>query len=169
MTMFSQKDFAKDFLTKGPPWIGDSHFRHKDLVKQNGGRWNAEHKKWEARNLEALQNLIQTKTWTPIGTSEEGAKMILRELARGAQKRRSQDLHFDRRDPKWSKFDPEADIVTVRGHTRTYARMCDECNVLLDSRLQFGLECDCHFMYWKSCMFCSKPLRVTESCGCSNV
>ena len=164
--MFSESDFARDFLRKGPPWLGDSHFRYKDIVKENGGRWNAEHKKWEARSSEDLQKLIQTNKWLPVGVSEEGGKLILHEMNCGVLKRSSYGLHFDRRDPKRSKLDPKTDVVTVAGHTRTYARMCNECGVLLDSRLQFGLECDCHGAFWKSCIRCSKPIQATESCDC---
>ena len=167
--MLSEQSFARSFLRKGPPYIGESDFKHKETIKANGGRWNSEFKKWEARTNEDLEKLIKCKLWIPMGMTAEGAESILSAIheAKGPAKGDGEDMYFDRRHPKRSKFDDEKDIQTLNGHTRVYARHCDKCNILLDSRLQFGLECDCkNGSCWKACIKCSRPLRIGEDCTC---
>lgn len=161
--------FAHSFLRKGAPYIGECHFKDKDTVKANGGRWNGEVKKWEARTNEDLKRLIQCKVWLPVGMTAEGARSILDAIreSNDPSKGDGDCAYFDRRDPQRSEFNDEKDIEILNGHTRVYARHCDACNILLDSRLQFGLECDCKDgSCWKACTRCSRPLRPQEDCGC---
>lgn len=167
--MSADEEFVQSYLKKGPPYPGDSNFKDKAQVKDNGGRWNGELKKWEARSEEDLAKLIGSGLWVPCGWTKDYARNILSALHNN--KRKSDDgvdeMYFDRRNPKRSKFNHNTDVVKYNGHTRVYARECSECGILLDSRLQFGLECDCHDgSCWKACMNCSKPIRLGEECGC---
>lgn len=169
-SMSSEGEFARSFLKRGPPYLGDSHFRHKDTVKANGGRWNGELKKWEARSNDDLEKLIRSKVWLPIGMSEMGAQSILEQLHSGKRTtlNNKKELLFDRRGPQHAKFNFETDVVRFNDRTCTFARQCSVCEVVLDSRLQFGLECDCHDgACWTSCSICSKPIRFSEECGCA--
>lgn len=164
--------FAKSFLLRGPPFIGECRFKDKDVVKANGGRWNGDVKKWEARTVEDLEKMLKCKLWLPSGITEDGVKSILCAIhcQKGAPKRpQPNELHFDRRHPKRSKFDEKTDKWTIGGHTRIFARPCEKCGILLDSSLQFGMECDCKDGFvWEACVKCMRPLRQREMCECKN-
>lgn len=162
---------AKQYVDSGPPYLGESHFRDKDAVKANGGRWNSDHKKWEARDLHSLRALINSKLWTPCGFSRGAAWYMVDHIDKGASVQVATPvavgrLLFHRRDEADAKFDPVKDQKLLpNGKVATYARHCDTCGVLVDSRLQFGLECDCPLgCAWKSCHTCSLPLLVGETC-----
>lgn len=171
--MSYEEGFANSYLKKGPPFLGDSSFRDKDAVKANGGRWNSEFKKWEARSREDLVKLLRSKVWLPVGMSQSGAQSVLMVVGtlvgtQGSKKRYPDGFLFDRRATKLCKFNPETDRETLNGHTRVFARACADCCVLLDSRLQFGLECDCAgASSWDACEYCSSPLRRGEACACA--
>jgi hypothetical protein len=44
-------------------------------------------------------------------------------------------------------------------------RQCQHCNVMVDSTLQFGLECDCLWArgFWNSCLKCRIPIRCPDT------
>lgn len=161
-------DFAKEYLESGPPYAGDSHFRDKDRVKQLGARWG-DNKKWVAHTHEALKALIESRLWTPCGLGSSGAADVvnlLYKMQEAPARVVGGKMRFHRRDPEDCVFDPDKDRErTPNGLVRTYARKCDDCGVLVDSRLQFGLECDCEMgCMWKGCPVCSFPLRLGSAC-----
>jgi len=169
--MFGEEDAARQYVDSGPPYIGESHFRNKDAVKANGGRWNSAHKKWEARDVESLRALIQSNLWTPCGFSRAEAYCMLEHIHLGACVPVATSVAvgkflFHRRDYEDAKFDPVKDQEFFpNGKMATYARHCDTCGVLVDSRLQFGLECDCPLgCAWKICLTCSLPLFLGDMC-----
>lgn len=169
--MLTEADAARQYVNSGPPFIGESHFRDKDAVKANGGRWNSDHKKWEARTIESLRALITSRKWTPCGFTATASYYMIEHIDKGGYAPAVVGtpvavgkLLFDRRGEEDSKFDPEKDQeVLPNGKTATYARHCKICGILVDSRLQFGLECDCGGL-WTSCNTCSLPLRLNEKC-----
>jgi hypothetical protein len=169
--MSTEEDAARQYVDSGPPYLGESHFRNKDAVKGNGGRWNSDHKKWEARDLQSLRALIKSNLWTPCGFSRAAAYCMVEHIDKGASVPVATPvvvgkLLFHRRDEENAKFDPVKDQQLLpNGKVATYARHCDTCGVLVDARLQFGLECDCPLgCAWKSCNTCSFPLFVGETC-----
>jgi len=169
--MSAEVDAAMQYVDAGPPYIGESHFRDKDSVKANGGRWNSGHKKWEARNLESLRALIKSNLWKPCGFSRKASYCMVEHINTVAPPPAATPMAagkplFHRRDLADAKFDPVKDQVLLpNGKMATYARHCDTCGVLVDSRLQFGLECECQpGCMWKSCHTCSLPLLVGEKC-----
>lgn len=158
---------AKQYVDSGPPYLGESHFRNKDGVKSHGGRWNSDHKKWEARDMHSLRALIKSTLWSPCGFSRAAAWCMVDHIDKGASVSVVVGkLLFHRRDEVDAKFDPVKDQQLLpNGKLATYARHCDACSVLVDSRLQFGLECDCSLgCAWKSCQTCSLPLFAGEAC-----
>lgn len=163
--MLTEADVARNYVECGPPYIGESTFRNKDTVKANGGRWNAEYKKWEARSREDLRSMIASKAWTPCGFSSLAAYYMVEHIDKTVSAPSALPvgwckLLFHRRDGDDAKFDATKDRETLRcGKVVTYARLCSTCGVLVDSRLQFGLECDCRgHGVWKRCQACSIPL-----------
>ena len=145
-----EQAFAKSFLNAGPPYIGDSRYGDKEIIKENGGRWNGKHKKWEARSNEDLKALIASKLWLPTGVTEACGMYILRALSESYN-----GVLFDRRDPKNAEILWDRDVIKRKGRNLTFVKKCDGCNVLLDSRLQFGLECDCAVGFlWKHSDVC---------------
>jgi len=166
--MSLDEQFAQSYLRRGPPWPGDSHFKDKNVIKELGGRFEGEMKKWVANSYDVVEKLIKSQKWVPVGFSKEGARLVLLGVQGGLSISNEGDqMYFDRRHPKRAKFNPKTDVEKVCGRERTYVRACETCGVLLDSRLQFGLECDCKDGYqWKSCMRCFKPVRSSEECDC---
>lgn len=161
-------DFVTEYIKAGPPYAGDSSFKDKERVKQLGARWG-ENKKWVAHTQEVLKALIESRLWIPCGLGSSGAADLVNQLYKmqEAQARTSGGkLCFDRRDPKGCNFDPDMDRKRMpNGTVYTYARKCDGCGVLLDSRLQFGLECDCELgCAWNACQGCSLPLWHGSPC-----
>ena len=163
---------AIQYVDSGPPYIGRSQFRDKDAVKAKGAKWNQLHKKWEARTCEILHSLIASSLWTPEGFSTAEAHYMMQYIDHknttvpnisGAEECK---LRFHRRGEEDAKFDPVNDQKTLpSGRVATYVRVCNTCSVLVDSRLQFGLECDCPFGFvWKSCNTCRVPLLLGETC-----
>ena len=55
------------FLQQGPPWLGDSSFQNRGIVKRLGARWKAEEKKWTAMDERMLLMLIEEGVWKPSG------------------------------------------------------------------------------------------------------
>lgn len=60
-------NIVTDFLNRGPPWIGVSSFADKADVKEAGGRWDSNSKKWCARDEQTLKALITSGKWQPFG------------------------------------------------------------------------------------------------------
>jgi hypothetical protein len=161
-------DFAKEYLDAGPPYAGDSKFGDKERVKQLGARWGDD-KKWVAHTHEVLKALIESRLWTPCGLGSLGAADVVNLLYKMQETPTHAPggkMRFDRRDPEDSVLDPQKDReLTPNGKMRVYARKCDGCGVLLDSRLQFGLECDCEMgCAWKACHSCAFPLHCESAC-----
>ena len=118
--MSSHLAFARSFVRRGPPYVGDCSFSDKSTIKANGGKWNVDCKKWEARTDEDLEKLLKCGLWLPLGVTRQGADFILAALD---EDRRAADLSlnsflFDRRNPSVSEFDREKDTMTVNGHTK---------------------------------------------------
>jgi len=159
---------VQEYINAGPPYIGESNFKDKELVKSLGGRWNGESKKWAAGSKYALAQLIRSNKWLPSGFTYNAAMSMLQLLETSVQSVAGGGcgIKFDRRGEKDCKFDPYKDKeVAPCGKIRIYARFCGDCNVLLDSRLQFGLECDCDLgCAWKACHGCFVPLKLGEAC-----
>jgi hypothetical protein len=87
---------AEQYLSKGPPFLGDSDFHARSAVKDAGARWHHEAKKWKADDVSILCRLIGTGFWTPTGLPPRAALRlpeIVEERARAeeaaAAKRRS--------------------------------------------------------------------------------
>lgn len=72
--------YAKDYLKRGPPFLGDSSFRHKDEVKKAGGRWNSETSQWKANDEATLLSLIDTGIWMPAGLNASMAAAMKRAI-----------------------------------------------------------------------------------------
>ena len=92
---------------------------------------------------------------------------LLNELAKSSNTPADNNNYFDRRTALMSSFNIETDrLLHADGKCFTYARGCKGCGVMLDSRMQFGLECDCAppQSLWKSCHSCFYPLRENEEC-----
>eukprot|EP00966_Prymnesium_polylepis_P037351 867419-Prymnesium_polylepis.1 len=64
------------YLNKGPPFVGDSTYNNRFKVKQNGGKWHADTKKWKAINEAALLALIDSEVWMPCGFMPKDALLI---------------------------------------------------------------------------------------------
>lgn len=156
-------DLAREYLESGPPYTGESHFRDKDRVKSLGARWG-ENKKWVAHTHAALKALIESRLWTPSGLGRWGGAEVVNLLYNMEQQR--SDPLFDRRGPEDCTFDPDKDRERrPDGSVWTYARKCDGCGVMVDSRLQFGLECNCDVgCAWKACHGCYFPLYAGSVC-----
>ena len=155
---------AQEYVREGAPFLGDSNFEDKDVVRAFGAKWNASHKKWEARNREDLKSLLQCGKWTPVGLLPQMCNLVLQVLDLEDKKSQAEStFRFDRRS-KDSKFDEDTDYeVLPSGTVRRYARVCDKCGIVLDSRLQFGMECDCtDGILWHACKYCCEPLRMSE-------
>ena len=157
MECLTEECFAETYLKQGPPWAGDSHFKDKDAVKLCGARFDGEHKKW-----------VERKLWAPVGFSPEGCGFLLHAIQTTLSRSATVgEMRFDRRNPTCAKFHAKADTGVRCGVKLTYARPCSKCGVLLDSRLQFGLECDCNSdRHWTACARCCKPMRFNEVCEC---
>lgn len=169
--MLTDEDIANNYLKSGPAYFGTSGFRDRDVVKSNGGRWNADRKEWEARSHESLKSLILSKRWHPSGLSPSEARFVVMIIDKSDKrdkhdKRGNAHVLFHRRVLGSTTFDPVNDTHTLpNGKKFTYARTCRQCCVLVDSRLQFGLECDCPLgCAWNSCSSCRLPLYGGEPC-----
>ena len=164
----TEESFAQSYLKQGPPWAGDSHFKDKDVVKLCGARFDGELKKWVARSIDVLQKLVESRKWVPVGFSHDGCRLLLHAIQTTLSSSATVgEMRFDRRNSKCAKFDAKADTGVRCGLKLTYARPCSKCGVLLDSRLQFGLECDCNSdRHWTACARCCKPIRFKEVCEC---
>jgi hypothetical protein len=157
----------QEYIGTGPPYLGESGFKDKELVKSLGARWNGENKKWAAGSREALAQLIRSNKWLPTGFTYHEAISMLQVLEKPVEtKAASGGMKFDRRGENDLKFNPRKDKeVALNGSVLTYARFCDDCNVLMDSRLQFGLECDCAFgCAWNACNTCFMPVKYGDAC-----
>lgn len=166
---------AESYVARGPPFVGESDFKDKAKVKASGGRWNGSKKKWEAQSLEDLGVLVRSGAWLPVGYDEGISTYILIAIDRVEALRikrveNSGILLFNRRDSRFCELDPSKDVETSpTGKTYRYTKRCTDCNILLDTRLQFGLECDCHGEAgcWSSCHGCFAPVKrgaVCEKC-----
>ena len=158
---------AIEYLAAGPPFLGESTFKDKELVKSLGARWNAENKKWAAGNRDVLATLIRSNRWRPTGLTLGEAVTVLDTVEANTIKEYNGGcMKFDRRGEQDCMVDPERDKeVLPNGSVRVYARFCTDCGVLLDSRLQFGLECDCVFLVgWNACPKCHSPIRHASDC-----
>ena len=60
---------AQAYIDKGPPFLGDSGFRAKSIIKEAGAKWQKEKKKWSAGDVPTLCRLIDTGVWMPVGLS----------------------------------------------------------------------------------------------------
>lgn len=160
---------AEFYVESGPPYVGDSDFKDKARVKANGGRWNGAEKKWEAQSTEDLGTLLRSGVWFPAGYDPSIITYILDAIdrigsMRAIRAKSNGVLLFDRRGGP--EFDASKDTENVGGTTFRYTQRCCDCNVLLDSRLQFGLECICsgNAGFWKACHGCRLPVRLGGSC-----
>lgn len=61
-----------DYLAR-PPFVGDSHFRDKDVVKAAGGRFDPRAKAFVAPDVLALQRLLRTGRWRARGFGNQDA------------------------------------------------------------------------------------------------
>jgi hypothetical protein len=181
----SREKIVELYLSAGPPYLGNSNFDAKERVKVYGGKWNKNEKKWEARNIDTLMALLRSDLWIPVGFDSSDVAFIIMKCTdlkgecqdnnntvHTAPKQRITKLEnggflFDRRDVQNNAYNPEFDTQTTRsGHTYVYVTRCKKCNILLDSRLQFGLECDCGMnLVWEPCAACLVPKRPGKSCG----
>lgn len=165
--MITDDTMINEYLGAGPPFLGESGFKDKEFVKSLGARWNGDNKKWAAGSREALAQLIRSNKWLPTGFTYHAALTMLQIVEKPVKAGTvGGGMKFDRRNKEDARFDPRKDTETApNGSVRTYARFCDDCNVLLDSRLQFGLECDCAFgCAWKACNTCFIPLKFGDAC-----
>ena len=64
---------ARHYLDKGPPFLGESDFRAKVVVKDAGARWDGAFKKWTAPDVLTLCRLVHTGYWMPVGLSPRDA------------------------------------------------------------------------------------------------
>lgn len=163
-----QDTIIRDYINAGPPFLGESHFKDKDCVKTLGARWNCENKKWVACNKQVLAKLIRSTKWLPTGFTQNESIDILQiiEKAFAPVAANCEEMLFDRRAKGNNTIDHRKDMeIAFNGTLCTYTHACDECGVLLDSRLQFGLECDCPFRReWKMCVTCFVPIREETTC-----
>ena len=171
--MSREKEVAL-YLIHGPPWLGNSAFSDKAKVKAYGAKFNGDAKKWEARSQEDLLSLLRCGLWIPVGFNRSHVALFIQtcvdevwdsEPVRAAP-RTGMMMPFNRRNS--DVYKPEEDQETTKsGNTYFYATRCDKCNVLLDSRLQFGLECDCNMApTWNACHTCLRPTRQTACENC---
>lgn len=158
--------WATHFLKKGPPWVGESSFKHKEIIKSCGARWNQEERKWEARSRDVLLSLLKSQVWMPAGQSQSSilaiiARIKATEVARSGSKR---PWLFERR--KGDVFDEKNDTQRLKcGKLYVYATQCKQCGDLLDSRCQFGFECSCTMgSTWYPCVSCLRPVRLGGEC-----
>jgi hypothetical protein len=160
---------VQNYIERGPPYLGDSHFKDKEIIKNNGGRWDANSKKWTAKSLEVLRTLIETRKWFPFGIGCEsayGASVVVNKLYEMKSDICS-TFKLSRRNSNNNTFDKKRDCEVICNKEYIYARLCNACGILLDSRLQFGLECDCELEFnWNSCNRCFIPVRNNDSCFC---
>jgi hypothetical protein len=149
---------AEAVLSNGPPWVGDSSFRDKAVVKAAGARWDGDNKKWAAHSEQALASLIRTGVWIPVGCSGDVAAAILKVQA--ARMRASKEAAAIQK-----QLDAERDAL----EGKKYTTQCVDCGAVLDSREQFGMDCSCpYFRLWKACPKCSCPMQAWGECtGCS--
>ena len=141
--MLTEADVARNYVECGPPYIGESTFRNKDTVKANGGRWNAEYKKWEARSREDLRSMIASKAWTPCGFSSLAAYYMVEHIDKTVSAPSALPvgwckLLFHRRDGDDAKFDATKDRETLRCGKVVLTRVCAARAVCL-STLGFSL------------------------------
>lgn len=158
------ESIVESFLEQGPPWLGDSAFQDKDVIKKAGGRFDGASKKWKAPDEATLFALIGDGKWTPVGHDRvfagEVVRFILRrdKAAELAEQRRLRATMPPR--PTHKRKKDECDVVK-KHHTF----QCDVCNTILDSREQFGLECRCaDGIVWHACVVCFLPIRTHGQC-----
>ena len=58
---------AESFLKSKPPYVGDSSFADKPIIKEAGGAWDAGSKKWVAKTKPDFVSLVETGRWFPVG------------------------------------------------------------------------------------------------------
>ena len=72
---------VQNAMKKNPYAIyGTSSYNDNRKLKAAGGRFNPDRKKWYAHNSQALQALIDTKKWTPIGVQRHEYKDLVQEV-----------------------------------------------------------------------------------------
>ena len=54
--MLFEDTIIQEYIDAGPPYLGESAFKDKDIVKSLGARWNGENKKWAAGGMKAMVN-----------------------------------------------------------------------------------------------------------------
>ena len=86
------------FLQKGPPWLGDSGFENRAIVKRLGARWKPEEKKWAAMDERMLLSLIEEGVWKPSGYDMQFSLALMNKIRRNEKasgdkemKRRAQE------------------------------------------------------------------------------
>ena len=57
--------FCDEYVEKGPPFVGKSHYRDKDLLKEKGARWKPDVSMFVAPSEEVAIRLISTLKWSP--------------------------------------------------------------------------------------------------------
>lgn len=174
--MSREKEVAR-YLADGPPYLGESSFADKAKVKSYGARWNAQARKWEARSVDDFLSLLRCGLWVPTGFDRSAVALFVQSCAdsletptgptvakKGGAAHAADTWRFDRRAA--ARYDPEKDTETTpRGKVYAYVARCDACKLLLDSRLQFGLECDCAMACaWTACHACFFPTRPGAAC-----
>lgn len=70
-------EFAQAWLAEGPPYYGDSEFKHKGEMYKCGGRFDKEKKLWKAIDKDSFVNMVESGKWTPRGVDGSTAVRVI--------------------------------------------------------------------------------------------
>jgi hypothetical protein len=86
-----KKHDVENYVKTGPPFAGDSEFKHRAEIKAAGGEWHGSEKKWVAKSHQAFVAMVETNHWTPIGCPV-GVQCVVDFMRAQMRKARDKDM-----------------------------------------------------------------------------
>lgn len=151
---------AKAYLRRGAPFLGDSPFQSKAVVKAAGAFWSNEARSWAAPCEATIGALLQTGAWRPRGLTSLSISLLVEAREQLDAEREERDVTAQREAAAaWRTARAALD-----GERYSSLYTCGDCGQDVSAAAQF-MECRCTVAgrgCYVTCEECTGPLRV---CG----